>query len=166
MPAPTTPEITKDEITQIKAKLAEIDALLPAAPVLSEAERKKLQQVKGRRLPFIIRALTGAKDAPQAVPPKTDVGAWDTNQADYLAADDVEAELMKRLATVRLFKAVKGASAYGSSRKFYRFVRDNAADYAELKPLLDELSELFEGQGEEEDDDNGGVVATLPPGKK
>jgi len=72
MPA-NTPEITNDEIVLIKASLAEIDAVLPEAPVLSAAEQRKLQQVSGRRLPFIIRALAGAKDNPQAVPPKVTV---------------------------------------------------------------------------------------------
>ena len=122
-------EITKEEI----------DAMLPTAPVLSDAERRGLQQVKGRRLPFIFRALVGAVANPEAVPSKVKVGEWETQQADFLAADEIEAELMKRLASVRLFKAGAGSAAYGSSRKFYRFLRDNLADYPEQKPLLDEL---------------------------
>lgn len=119
-------------------------------------DRRKLQPVKGRRLPFIIRGLTGAKDAPASVPPKVRVAVWAANQADCFNADEAEAELMKRLAAVRLFKAVKGAAAYGDTRKYYRFLRDNLADYPEMKPLLDELSDLFEGQGEEADDDDDG----------
>ena len=56
------------------------------------------------------------------------------------------------MASVRLFKAEAGSAAYGSSRKFYRFLRDNLADYPEQKPLLDELSALFEGQGNDSDE--------------
>lgn len=166
MPDPIPdPELTAADLTAIKAKLKELDALLPVVPVLSEAERRKLQQVKGRRLAFILRALTGAKDNPGSVPPKLDVATWGTQQADFLGADEIEAELMRRLAVVRLFKAVKGAGTYGTSRKYYRFLRDNLDDYREMEPLLDELGALFEGQGDEGDeDDDGGDDDISPPG--
>ena len=98
-------EITKEEI----------DAMLPTAPVLSDAERRGLQQVKGRRLPFIIRALVGAVANPQAVPPKVKVSEWETQQADFLAADEIEAELMKRHGICAAFQSGGGL---GSLRVF------------------------------------------------
>jgi hypothetical protein len=134
-----------DVITQITAKLAEIEDLLPFLVTLSPAERKTLPKITSTSAFFVEDALAAAGADASFMPPYVSVAKLKKGLALFDQLEKVSLPLAKLASTVADTTTVAGSEAYVAALSFYNSVKRAAKDGAPgAQEIYERLSRRFE----------------------
>jgi hypothetical protein len=138
-----TASLSAEDVKEIKAAMATIQAKLPFLITLSVEERRKLFKMGDKSLAFVNNSLTAAQSNRDILPASFDVEEF---VRDYqLAANLTELLIGLRQLTEQVDDTLLavGSEAMGSSLTVYDYVKTAAKKTPGLKTLAVQLGERF-----------------------
>ncbi|WP_414753514.1 hypothetical protein [Anabaena sp. CCY 9910] len=138
-----TASLSAEDVKEIKAAFATIQAKLPFLVTLSVEERRKLFKMGDKSLAFVNNSLTAAQSNPDILPASFNVEEF---VRDYqLAATLTELLIGLRQLTEQVDDTLLavGSEAMGSSLTVYDYVKTAAKKTPGLKTLAEQLGERF-----------------------
>lgn len=128
----------------VKDAIAAIETALPFLITLMEEERKSLHKTGEERLSFVQNAGQVAQDNPNILPPSFDAAGFESAVALFNALTEIArlvAQLSSKIDDTRLDV---GVQALDGASDVYRYVQDAAKKTPGLKPVADQLGQLFQ----------------------
>ncbi|MEH2201317.1 hypothetical protein [Nostoc sp.] len=138
-----TASLSPEDVQEIKAAFATIQAKMPFLVTLSAEERRNLFKMGDKRLAFVNTSLIAAQSNKDILPASFDVEEF---VRDYqLAATLTEVLIGLRQLTEQVDDTLMavGSEAMGSSLTVYDYVKTAAKKTPGLKSLAEQLGERF-----------------------
>lgn len=162
MSIPTIPgTITEAKLTQFRAKLDELRALLPTAVPLSPAENAHLSKIGNARLPAVQALSEAAPTHPEIVAPGIDAGELARYVGLMASYEAALAETDAFRSEVAANHMVCKAQASAMFNPCYDQLKNVAKRMPGLQPLLDKISGYFK-RGPRNGKPSGGSVTGQP----
>jgi hypothetical protein len=136
--------ITDQAMQAIKDALTAIETNLPFLITLTDVERKALFKAGPKRLSFVENALTAAQDNPDILPKSFDAAGFAMHVALFGKLTEINtlvAQLASKLDDTRM---TAGSNSMDDASDVYNYVQAAVKKTPGLKPVADQLGQLFQ----------------------
>ncbi|MBD2499371.1 hypothetical protein [Anabaena azotica] len=138
-----TASLSAEDIKEIKAAMATIQAKLPFLITLSVEERRKLFKMGDKSLAFVNNSLTAAQSNRDILPASFDVEEFVRDYQLAVTLTELLMGLQQLTEQVDDTLLAVGSEAMGSSLTVYDYVKTAAKKTPGLKTLAEQLGERF-----------------------
>ena len=132
------------DVTAVKNALALIESKLPFLVSLTNAERKKLRKAGPERLSFVQNSALAATNNPAIIPQSLDVPKFENAVTLFAQMTDISTVAVQLVSKIDDTRMDVGVHALSGASDVYRYVKTAAKKTPGLKPLADQLGQLYQ----------------------
>jgi hypothetical protein len=136
--------VTDKNMQAVKDAITAIETALPFLITLTEAERKQLRKTGASRLSFVQDAAQVAQDNPDILPKTFDVDGFESAVALFTAMTEINTLLAQLASQIDDTHLAVGVEALSGASDVYKYVKAAATKTPGLKPVADQLGQLFQ----------------------
>jgi len=137
-------QVADADVQAIKAALATVESKLLFLISLTEADRKMLRKVGAERLSFVENAAQAAQNNPSILPASFDAAGFQSAVALFTVLTDINMTVAQLASKVDDTHMDVGVQAMEGASDVYHYVQAAAKKTPGLKPLADQLGQLFQ----------------------
>jgi hypothetical protein len=136
--------VTDKQMQTVKDALTAIETALPFLISLTDQERKKLRKTGPERLPFVQGAGVAAQDNPDILPKTFDADGFENAVALFSAMTEINTIVSQLSSKIDDTRLAVGVEALSGASDVYNYVKAAATKTPGLKPVADQLGQLFQ----------------------
>ena len=136
-------QISGETMQAVKNALATLETNLPFLIKLSDTERKALFKAGPKRLSFVQNALTASQDNPDILPKSFDAAEFESDVELFAALTEINTLVAQLASKVDDTRMAVGSEAMNEASDVYNYVKAAVKKTPGLKPVADQLGELF-----------------------
>ena len=137
--------ISPEEIDQITADLASLQAKMPFVVKLSTAVKKTMPKLEDGRSPFVTKCLFYARKESKILPPYTNLDELERDLALFNNLQNLAKELNRMADMINDTRIAAGSDAYVAALSIYNAAKQAAKmNVPGTKAFVDDLKKLFD----------------------